>query len=309
MWYLVDGFNEYTINEKASDDEMAILKKFEKYDFFFFSLDNARNLVLEDISGNILLRIKKTKQLIEFLTPILLNSGKKILGQFWTVPDSCSANMTLIFDTKDENNFKRKYLDRKLDRKYNIRETRRSLSYKDLIGHGFEVSFCHKGKKGAFLKSSLKYKNDFQIINNNILIDNSTKLMWQRCGTKKRININEAIIYIEVLNEIEYEGYSGWRLPTIPECTSIDNIENFSLKSQIFNNVKRICWTHDISCGINATSSKVIERINSKGKEIELSYDYLGKSWIYRNSIKNLKYSTTLVDYSSKYWVRAVRSQ
>ena len=117
MWYLVDGFNEYTINEKTSDNEMAILKQFEKYDFFFFSLDNAGNLVLEDMSGNIILRIIKTKQLIEFLTPILLNSGKKILGQFWTVPDSCSAIMTLIFDTKDENKFKRKYLDKKLDRK------------------------------------------------------------------------------------------------------------------------------------------------------------------------------------------------
>ncbi len=54
-------------------------------------------------------------------------------------------------------------------------------------------------------------KNDF------VVHDNTADLIWQRRGSGYTMNWQQAFEYVAHLNEIEYQGRSNWRLPTMVE--------------------------------------------------------------------------------------------
>ena len=81
-----------------------------------------------------------------------------------------------------------------------------------------------------------------------IVIDKTTGLTWQKSGSKKGLTYEEAIQYVNTLNQQQFAGYSDWRLPTIPELVSLlelnEQSNNLHIDS-IFNTIQYWCWSAD----------------------------------------------------------------
>lgn len=69
--------------------------------------------------------------------------------------------------------------------------------------------------------NSRGFANDFQKINNQVVVDRATRLMWQRSGSKMLINFENAIALVKILNQKKYQGFADWRLPTLEEAMSL----------------------------------------------------------------------------------------
>jgi len=96
------------------------------------------------------------------------------------------------------------------------------------------------------------YANDFQVINNNLIYDKASRLMWQRGGSEKYLYLNQVQAYIDSLNQIKFGGYDGWRLPTLEEAMSLmERNENKAglYISDWFDSRQRWIWTADPYAG------------------------------------------------------------
>lgn len=96
------------------------------------------------------------------------------------------------------------------------------------------------------------YANDFQVINNNLIYDKASKLMWQRGGSEQWLYLNQAQAYIDSLNQIKFGGYDDWRLPTLEEAMSLmERNENKAglYISDWFDSRQSWIWTADPSAG------------------------------------------------------------
>ena len=54
-----------------------------------------------------------------------------------------------------------------------------------------------------------------------VLIDHATRLIWEQSGSDEELERPMAIRYVAYLNEIQFGGLKGWRLPTIEESASL----------------------------------------------------------------------------------------
>jgi len=89
--------------------------------------------------------------------------------------------------------------------------------------------------------------NDFEV-QEQVIRDHATSLMWQRGGSEKGLGYAEALTYIEQLNREQFSGYADWRLPTVNELLSlmIATQENGDLYiSRAFDVRQRWCWSID----------------------------------------------------------------
>ena len=98
-------------------------------------------------------------------------------------------------------------------------------------------------KSGDF-KNKLESKI---IIQDQVVIDNATGLMWHPSGSLKFVNLKEALEWIAELNNKNYAGYSDWRLPTLEEAASL--LENSRKKNlyidRVFDRRQWCIWTGD----------------------------------------------------------------
>lgn len=65
--------------------------------------------------------------------------------------------------------------------------------------------------------------NNFTEIEEDIIIDEATGLMWTKFDSEKGMNWKEALEWVQLKNEMNFLGYSDWRLPNAKELQSIVN--------------------------------------------------------------------------------------
>ena len=93
--------------------------------------------------------------------------------------------------------------------------------------------------------------NQFEEEKNNdgiVLIDNATNRMWEKSGSDKSMNYDDAKKYIEKLNHEKYAGHNDWRLPTLKEAITLLEQEGDSVKLFIdpeFDKQQEMIWTSD----------------------------------------------------------------
>ncbi|MDM8544437.1 DUF1566 domain-containing protein [Desulfococcaceae bacterium HSG9] len=90
-------------------------------------------------------------------------------------------------------------------------------------------------------------RNDFKV-RGDVVIDRTTKLMWQRKHSDKGFLNQDIALYFEKINRGWFAGYGDWRLPTLPELMSLWEVEKQSnglCINQIFEGGELIFFTAD----------------------------------------------------------------
>lgn len=98
---------------------------------------------------------------------------------------------------------------------------------------------------GVYINNNFKDMGD-------VVIDNSTGLMWQKKGSSHSLSYTESRKYAEKLNKEKFGGYLDWRLPTIPELISLlepSKQPNGFYINSVFSHRQRACWSSDTVTG------------------------------------------------------------
>jgi hypothetical protein len=77
---------------------------------------------------------------------------------------------------------------------------------------------------GEKIKGSLKLKNRFEaviLMEDKVVNDNATGLMWQQDEDATRFMWKEAEAYVVKMNMEKFAGYNNWRMPTAEELASL----------------------------------------------------------------------------------------
>ena len=85
-------------------------------------------------------------------------------------------------------------------------------------------------------------------VQDEMVVDEATGLMWQKSGSDTSLTYKEAQSYIMQLNAQQFAGYSDWRVPTIQELMSLlePTEKNDDLYiEQVFDKTQRYCWSAD----------------------------------------------------------------
>lgn len=102
------------------------------------------------------------------------------------------------------------------------------------------------------------FENQFELkkINRtNVVIDNATNLMWHQSGSSDLMNLNEAIEWINELNNNKYAGKNTWRLPTLEEALSL--LENQKKNGNLYIDSIFNSWQWCILTGDLLDSNKI----------------------------------------------------
>lgn len=130
-----------------------------------------------------------------------------------------------------------------------LRSTPRTISQEEVESmvklRGFDLPKL--GLEGTF-------ENSFELAGaeEEMVIDHSTSLMWQRSGTASAVTWLGVKKYLEELNSEQFGGYSDWRVPTIEELLSLvdGSQEGKLLTDPLFDDRLAECWTADSPTGI-----------------------------------------------------------
>ncbi|MFO7883207.1 MAG: protein kinase [Desulfobacteraceae bacterium] len=90
-------------------------------------------------------------------------------------------------------------------------------------------------------------ENRFQKINNEVIIDQETNLIWQQSGSRYPLTWHQTQKYIQILSESKTGRYQSWRLPTINELLSLLaplSIDYFCLEP-MFSADQKWLWSSD----------------------------------------------------------------
>jgi len=110
-------------------------------------------------------------------------------------------------------------------------------------------------------------ENNFKDNGDGTITDYVTGLMWQKSGSSKDMEYQNAVAYIEKLNHKKFAGYGNWKLPTVDELKSLitKNIQPNGLYiNHIFDDTQKWCWTSDRK----HTSDRVLYAIDFSGGNV-----------------------------------------
>ncbi|MFZ5571035.1 MAG: protein kinase domain-containing protein [Thermodesulfobacteriota bacterium] len=102
---------------------------------------------------------------------------------------------------------------------------------------------------------SRRIQNDFSSHPAGCIMDRSTGLIWQQKGSAYPLNWHRAQEYIARLNHAGFAGYRTWRLPTVPELTTLlmaDPQRNGLCIEPVFNPEQKWLWSCDRQSFISA---------------------------------------------------------
>lgn len=97
--------------------------------------------------------------------------------------------------------------------------------------------------------SGVGLQHQYEIIERceeKVVIDSSTKLIWQHSGSVEPIPFSVANAYIYELNKNHFAGYENWRLPTLEEAVSLLKpkwIEGALFVDSVFDERQVFVWT------------------------------------------------------------------
>lgn len=86
-----------------------------------------------------------------------------------------------------------------------------------------------------------------------VVVDNQTKLMWQKETSKMWMNYLNAEQWINDLNEKHWAGFTDWRMPTVEEALSLlqpgihGNRTIINFINPVFDFVTWTIWTSDLN--------------------------------------------------------------
>ena len=82
----------------------------------------------------------------------------------------------------------------------------------------------------------------------DVIVDQTTGLMWQKSGLPVELRYADAQKYVERLNRQKFADHDDWRLPTIPELMSLiepDKQSNGLFINPMFDSKQTWCWSAD----------------------------------------------------------------
>ncbi len=83
----------------------------------------------------------------------------------------------------------------------------------------------------------------------SVVIDGKSCLMWQHSGSQQHGNWDEAVAYVDKLNQENFGGFSDWRLPEIDELKTLIERDlqkqNRMYINPIFDAFQQACWSAD----------------------------------------------------------------
>lgn len=81
-----------------------------------------------------------------------------------------------------------------------------------------------------------------------VIHDHMSGLMWQTSGSSQEMHHGQTRAYIDSLNQVEFAGFTNWRLPTLEEAMSLMEREqkNGALYiDPVFDRTQEWIWTAD----------------------------------------------------------------
>ena len=142
-----------------------------------------------------------------------------------------------------------------------LRNTLATLSNREIVDMIQQRGFHHPNDLASWgLSGSVQgtFQHGYQPRNSEgdqVVLDQTTGLMWQQAGSSNQMTWNQAKDYIQQLNQQEFAGFSDWRLPTVEELTSLLEFQkkngNYYI-DPVFDATQGLCWTGDMAGGANA---------------------------------------------------------
>lgn len=95
-------------------------------------------------------------------------------------------------------------------------------------------------------------QNRIEVIHDDLLMDHTTGLIWQGSGSPYPVSWDQALEYVQQINEKKMGGHDRWRLPTVNELLSLLNPpppgEDFCFQSP-FSSIQKWIWSGDTRSG------------------------------------------------------------
>ncbi|MCJ8311455.1 MAG: DUF1566 domain-containing protein [Saccharospirillaceae bacterium] len=124
----------------------------------------------------------------------------------------------------------------------------------------FNIAWAHSCNE---LSKNTAPTDRFEIMNDGVVIDKATGLMWSRCALGQSwdgvqcLNYETSFFYLEAVEQIELltlAGFDSWRMPNVKELSSIvdRNCREPSVNFEIFPGMhSRPYWTSTKSNNYN----------------------------------------------------------
>jgi len=140
--------------------------------------------------------------------------------QYWTA----IANYQKAYDINRKDDIKEKVSQTQAS-KDSVRSLRLRSTGTTLLEHEIKAMLIkfnfYDSRWNAIAKGSRHVYEKIEGNGQKMVIDHTTGLTWQRSGSEKPVNYEQAKAYTNDLNEQNFGGYNDWRLPTLEEAISL----------------------------------------------------------------------------------------
>jgi|GEM_PF-3267340 len=148
-----------------------------------------------------------------------------------------------------------------------------------------------KGLYDRYLNRRGSFDNRYEMVNQAVVRDRATGLMWMVYGSEEKVTMEEARQWLERQNQQRFSGYDDWRLPTLQEAqTLVEEQRALNQKAEYWKklNIDPLFGLQDIIWTGDRENEEIYWIVNFDGGFAQ-PHDYL----------KSFEY---------KFYVRAVRS-